>query len=52
MTTDRPTAARWRLAGCMATALALVLCGCGQENRYVAPPPPTVAIPVQQKVTR
>src|SRR5262245_13355984 len=35
-------------------ALALVLCGCGQENRYVAPPPPkvTVAIPVQQKVTR
>ena len=30
------------------------LSGCGQDNRYVAPPPPkvTVAIPVQQKVTR
>ena len=27
---------------------------CGQENRYVAPPPPkvTVALPAQQKVTR
>jgi len=34
--------------------LAAALCACGQENRYVAPPPPkvTVAIPVQQKVTR
>jgi multidrug efflux pump subunit AcrA (membrane-fusion protein) len=54
MTIDRPPAARSRLAACTATALALVLCGCGQENRYVAPPPPkvTVAIPVQQKVTR
>src|SRR5262245_7455840 len=54
MAIDRPTAARLRLAACTATALALVLCGCGQENRYVAPPPPkvTVAIPVQQKVTR
>ena len=54
MTIDRPTAARLRLAACTATVLALVLCGCGQENRYVAPPPPkvTVAIPVQQKVTR
>ena len=31
-----------------------MLCACGQENHYVAPPPPkvTVAIPVQQKVTR
>jgi hypothetical protein len=31
-----------------------MLCACGQENRYVAPPPPkvTVAMPVQQKVTR
>jgi RND family efflux transporter MFP subunit len=30
------------------------LTGCGQENRYVAPPPPkvTVAAPVQQPVTR
>jgi len=32
----------------------MVLAACGQENRYVAPPPPkvTVASPVQQKVTR
>src|SRR5215510_15092375 len=54
MTIDRPTAARSRLAACTATAFALVLCACGQENRYVAPPPPkvTVAMPVQQKVTR
>ena len=31
-----------------------MLCACGQENRYVAPPPPkvTVAMSVQQKVTR
>jgi len=50
MTIDRPTAARLRLAACTATAFALVLCACGQENRYVAPPPPkvTVAMPVQQ----
>jgi RND family efflux transporter MFP subunit len=47
--------ARARLAACaVATALAAALCACGQENHYVAPPPPkvTVAIPVQQKVTR
>src|SRR5262245_16257968 len=52
MTIDRPGAARSRLVTC--TATALVLCACGQENRYVAPPPPkvTVAMPVQQKVTR
>jgi len=44
MTIDRPRE----------TALALVFCACGQENRYVAPPPPkvTVAMPVEQKVTR
>ncbi|HEY4403181.1 MAG TPA: efflux RND transporter periplasmic adaptor subunit [Xanthobacteraceae bacterium] len=32
----------------------LVLAACGQDNRYVAPPPPkvTVAAPVQQPVTR
>ena len=44
-----------QLAACaVATVLAAALCACGQENRYVAPPPPkvTVAIPVQQKVTR
>src|SRR5499426_1159244 len=54
MTIDRPGAARSRLVACTATALALVLCACGQENRYVAPPPPkvTVALPAQQKVTR
>jgi RND family efflux transporter MFP subunit len=35
-------------------ALAAVVAACGQENRYVAPPPPkvTVALPAQQKVTR
>src|SRR4029079_2599403 len=33
---------------------ACMLAACGQENRYVAPPPPqvSVAIPVQQEVTR
>src|SRR5713226_812791 len=35
-------------------ASALLLAACGQENRYVAPPPPrvTVAVPSQQPVTR
>ena len=34
--------------------LALMLTGCGQDNRYVAPPPPkvTVVVPLQQPVTR
>jgi RND family efflux transporter MFP subunit len=34
--------------------LSLLLAACGQDNRYVAPPPPTVtvALPVQQPVTR
>jgi len=36
MTIDRPTAARSRLAACTATALALVLCACGQENRLTS----------------
>jgi RND family efflux transporter MFP subunit len=47
--------ARAQLATCaVASALAAALCACGQENHYVAPPPPkvTVAIPVPQKVTR
>jgi RND family efflux transporter MFP subunit len=37
-----------------ALALAVLLAGCGQNNTYVAPPPPvvTVAKPVEQKVTR
>jgi RND family efflux transporter MFP subunit len=35
-------------------ASTLLLAACGQENRYVAPPPPrvTVAVPSQQPVTR
>ena len=52
---DRVTGARSHIvAGAAATALALVLSACGQENRYVAPPPPkvTVAVPAKQKVTR
>jgi RND family efflux transporter MFP subunit len=37
-----------------ALLLSLGLAACGQDNRYVAPPPPvvTVAPPVQQPVTR
>lgn len=45
----------WRLAAHVtAAALLATLAACGQENRYVAPPPPkvTVALPAQQKVTR
>jgi RND family efflux transporter MFP subunit len=43
---------RWLTAAALAAGLALA--GCGQENTYVAPPPPkvTVATPVEQKVTR
>ena len=55
MTMDWPLAAAVRLAACAgASALVAALCACGQDNRYVAPPPPkvTVAMPVQQKVTR
>jgi len=51
----RATGADAPLAACIAAgALTMVLAACGQENRYVAPPPPkvTVASPVQQKVTR
>jgi RND family efflux transporter MFP subunit len=41
-------------AGLVAAALAASLAACGQDNRYVAPPPPkvTVALPVQQTITR
>src|SRR5438105_6617626 len=52
---DRLTGARSHIFACAtATVLAVVLSACGQENRYVAPPPPkvTVAVPVKQKVTR
>ncbi|HEY7666423.1 MAG TPA: efflux RND transporter periplasmic adaptor subunit [Xanthobacteraceae bacterium] len=47
-----PQAQSWRWAA--VAALAAVLAACGQENHYVAPPPPkvTVALPAQQKVTR
>jgi multidrug efflux pump subunit AcrA (membrane-fusion protein) len=43
-----------RLAACAAAILLAMLTACGEENRYVAPPPPkvTVALPVQQKITR
>lgn len=49
----RLTAARLT-AGLVAAALAASLAACGQDNRYVAPPPPrvTVALPVQQTITR
>jgi RND family efflux transporter MFP subunit len=41
-------------AGILSVAAVVVLAACGQDNRYVAPPPPkvTVAVPVQQPVTR
>lgn len=44
---------KWR-ATATTIALAALLAGCGQNNTYVAPPPPkvTVAVPVEQKVTR
>src|SRR3981189_1925870 len=40
-------------AGAAGIALA-ILSACGQDNRYVAPPPPKVrvALPLQQPVTR
>src|SRR5262245_11063536 len=56
MTVGPSTDRYWLLAARTTTAITLivVLTGCGQENRYVAPPPPkvTVALPAQQKVTR
>ena len=44
-----------RAIACSAgTALAVLLTACGQDNRYVAPPPPQVkvALPLQHEVTR
>lgn len=51
MTFFRQAGARHGLA---ALALALLLPSCGEENKYVAPPPPQVivALPVPQTVTR
>ena len=47
------TARAWR-RGTVLGALALLLTGCGEGNQYVAPPPPkvSVAVPLQQTVTR
>jgi RND family efflux transporter MFP subunit len=55
MTIGPPPAPHRRIVVCtVAAALVATLAACGQENHYVAPPPPkvTVALPVQQKVTR
>src|SRR5215471_646001 len=45
---------RCGLTRVLVAAAALLLAGCGEQNRYVAPPPPkvTVAHPVQQPVTQ
>jgi membrane fusion protein, multidrug efflux system len=42
-----------RLARAGQALLALLLAGCGEENTYVSPPPPSVTVsrPVQQTVT-
>ena len=55
MSIGRLGSARTHLsAGVAGAALAVVLSGCGQDNRYVAPPPPQVkvALPLQHEVTR
>jgi RND family efflux transporter MFP subunit len=43
-----------RLSPALAAALLLLVCACGRDNSYVAPPPPQVrvALPVRQEVTR
>jgi RND family efflux transporter MFP subunit len=53
MTIGRMIPARALLAAASAAFAALVS-ACGQDNRYVAPPPPQVkvALPVEQQVTR
>jgi multidrug efflux pump subunit AcrA (membrane-fusion protein) len=55
MSMGRLTSARSFLAACSgANCDRGALAACGQDNRYVAPPAPkvTVALPVQQTVTR
>jgi RND family efflux transporter MFP subunit len=54
MTMSRQSGARCLGQFALAAMLVLVLAACGQENRYVAPPPPQVrvALPVEQPVTR
>jgi multidrug efflux pump subunit AcrA (membrane-fusion protein) len=53
MTVVRTTRTRWLPAAAI-VALTALASACGQDNRYVAPPPPqvSVALPVQQEVTR
>jgi multidrug efflux pump subunit AcrA (membrane-fusion protein) len=46
----------WRAAGARlptVACVAMLLSACGQENRYIAPPPPKVIVqlPIQQTVT-
>ncbi len=50
----RLTRARSPAVWIIAASLPLILSACGQDNRYVAPPPPkvTVVVPVQQPVTQ
>src|SRR5947209_18412059 len=40
--------------GMMMSVMAVMLAACGQDNHYIAPPPPqvTVAVPVSALVTR
>jgi RND family efflux transporter MFP subunit len=55
MTIGRPVDRHWPVpVRVIMGALLVTLTACGQENRYVAPPPPkvTVAFPAQQKVMR
>jgi RND family efflux transporter MFP subunit len=44
----------WVIRAALLAAIAAGIAACGQNNEYAAPPPPkvTVAVPVQQDVTR
>src|SRR5262249_44092260 len=48
------TAAKAKVLTATALFSAVLLCGCGQSNTYVAPPPPkvTVATPTKKAITR